>query len=345
MTIAQAPDYAQLRDDIVEALTQGRDEAQKAVESVRLQTYWEVGTRLTAYLDSADRQYGDQTLKQLAADVGMDLRLLYEIVEFRRRIEKVAPGPQLSWSHYRRLIRIGDASVRTRYLEAAIENAWSVRQLEAQIADGALADPLPEPVEAELEESGDTSLIAKRGEPWVYRLTEKPGVGRVLDLGFRVYERLTSDTDPGFPDGTLVQSSKSNDGAYALSTYEKRRRVYSYSATVASIIDADTLWVTIDCGFNTLCDQKVRLRGIDSPERQTPAGVRATDFVARALGQVDQIVVSTTKLDLYDRYLSDILYLPGEDDPLRIAQHGLYLNRELVETGHARRWTEEPTDW
>ena len=344
MTLAELPDYAQLRDDIAEALTHGRDEARKAVESVRLQTYREVGSRLTTYLDSSDRQYGDQTLKQLATDVGIDLRLLYEIVEFRRRIEIVAPGPQLTWSHYRRIIRIGDSEARTRYLEAAIANGWSVRQLEAQIADGALSDPVLE-LPAQLEDPSDATLIAKRGEPWVYLLAEKPGIGRVLDLGFRVYEQLSSDTDPGFPKETLVQSAKEPSGSYDITIYEKRRHVHSYKATVASIIDADTLWVTIDCGFRTLCDQKVRLRGIDSPERKTPAGVRARDFVARALDEVDQIVVSTTKLDLYDRYLSDILYLPGEDDPARIAQNGRYLNRELVDGGFARRWTETPTVW
>ena len=343
MTLEQVPDYAELRNDIVEALSQGREDARKAIESVRLQTYWAVGSRLCAYLDSSDRRYGDQTLKQLAADVNIDLRLLYEIVEFRRRIENLAPGPQLSWSHYRRLIRIGDPDVRGSYLQAALENGWSVRQLEAQIADGTLAG-LPEPSSLDPDEDGEAALLARRGEPWVYRLIDKPGVGRVLDLGFRVHERLTEDLDPGLPVDSLVQSKKGG-GTYSIEAFDGRRHPHTYKATIASIVDADTFWITVDCGFGTLSDHKIRLRGVDSPEAKAPAGVRATDYVTRSLEQVDHVVVSTTKLDLHDRYLSDLLYLPGEKDPAQIAKHGRYLNRELIEGGFARRWAEEPKPW
>ncbi len=343
MTLEHAPDYPQLRSDVAAALEEGRDQARKAVESARLQTYWTVGTRVRAYLDAIDRSYGDQTITRLAADVGIDQRLLYEIVEFRRRIEKVAPGPHLSWSHYRRLIRIGDSTVRNRYLEAAIAHGWSVRQLEAQISDGALADSLPDA--ESVAESEAAQLVAKRGEPWIYRLTERPDIGRVLDLGFRVFERLSEHDDAGLDAGALVRARRDEDGRYTIVPYEHRRRIYSYLASVASIIDADTLWVAIDCGFGTLCDQKVRLRGIDSPERQTPAGVRARDFVVGTLSSVDHVIVSTTKIDLYDRYLADIIYLPGESDPVTIARNGHYLNREIVAAGHGRRWTEEATEW
>ena len=342
MTLAKETDYIQLRTGVVTALAQGSNQARKTVESIRLHTYWTVGTLLSEYLNGIDRGYGDQTLKRLADDVDIDLRLLYEIVEFRRRIEKVAPGPLLTWSHYRRLIRIADSSVRTRYLEAVIANEWSVRQLEAQIADGALTALPPGPDSGSPSDSEAIRIIAKRGELWVYRLVDKPGVGRALDLGFRVFERISGHDDPGFDVGSLVQTHKDDEGRYHIVSYDNRRRVFSYRATVASIIDADTLWITIDCGFGTVCDQKVRLRGIDSPELKTPAGVRARDFVVRALSQVDQIIVSTTKLDLYDRYLSDILYLPGESDPISIANDGNYLNREIVEAGHARLWAKGP---
>ena len=245
----------------------------------------------------------------------------------------------------RSLCPVPDSSVRTRYLAAAIDNKWSVRQLEEQIADGTLIAQLAEPDGASASEVATSRLVAQRGEPWVYRVVDKPGTGRVIDLGFRVFERLSEHEDPGFGNGTLVHTEKDPSGRYSLLPYEKRRRVYSYRATIRSIIDADTFWVSIDCGFGTVCDQKVRLRGIDSPELKTAAGVRARDFVVSVLEGVDQIVVSTTRVDLYDRYLSDILYLQGETNPLRIAREGRYLNRELIEAGHARRWTDKPKVW
>ena len=41
--------------------------------------------------------------------------------------------PELSWSHYRLLMRIGDENARTFYTEECVKAAWSVRQLERQI--------------------------------------------------------------------------------------------------------------------------------------------------------------------------------------------------------------------
>ena len=41
--------------------------------------------------------------------------------------------PELSWSHYRILMRVPDEKVRTFYIEEAVKSGWSVRQLERQI--------------------------------------------------------------------------------------------------------------------------------------------------------------------------------------------------------------------
>lgn len=39
----------------------------------------------------------------------------------------------LSWSHYRLLMRVPDEQARTFYMEECVKSAWSVRQLEWQI--------------------------------------------------------------------------------------------------------------------------------------------------------------------------------------------------------------------
>jgi len=41
--------------------------------------------------------------------------------------------PELSWSHYRLLMRIADENARTFYTEECVKAGWSVRQLERQI--------------------------------------------------------------------------------------------------------------------------------------------------------------------------------------------------------------------
>ena len=40
---------------------------------------------------------------------------------------------ELSWSHYRLLMRVSDEQARTFYMEECVKSAWSVRQLERQI--------------------------------------------------------------------------------------------------------------------------------------------------------------------------------------------------------------------
>ena len=40
---------------------------------------------------------------------------------------------ELSWSHYRLLMRVSDEQARTFYMEECVKSAWSVRQLEWQI--------------------------------------------------------------------------------------------------------------------------------------------------------------------------------------------------------------------
>jgi hypothetical protein len=49
------------------------------------------------------------------------------------------------------------------------------------------------------------------------------------------------------------------------------------------------------------------------------------------------IVICTHRTDAYGRYLADLKYLPGERDPTVVVDKGVYLNRELLERGLARR--------
>jgi endonuclease YncB( thermonuclease family) len=169
---------------------------------------------------------------------------------------------------------------------------------------------------------------------------EKPQIGLVLDQGFRTFtlphRSLPSDAKPG----DVFRSVKATSG-YRLEPYNKVRRVWSYVATVIRVVDGDTVWVTLDTGFGDYVDQNLRLRGIDTPEMDTAKGRKAKDFVVNAIGNVKRIIVSTTKVDKYDRYLADILYVEEDvADVYEIAKKGTYLNRQLISDGLAERYVE-----
>lgn len=67
---------------------------------------------------------------------------------------------------------------------------------------------------------------------------------------------------------------------------------------------------------------------------------RAYQYVVERLKSVKFIIVKTRKSGKYGRYLADIYYLPGENDPQKVAQKGIFLNQELLDKGLA--WPYRP---
>jgi len=104
------------------------------------------------------------------------------------------------------------------------------------------------------------------------------------------------------------------------------------------VIDGDTVWVIVDCGDGILTRQKLRLHLIDSPERGTPEGDKATRFVKRVLKKSSDIVICTHHYDKYARYLADVFYLPDVNDSQAIYAQGIYLNQQLLDKGLAQPW-------
>ncbi|MFZ5800433.1 MAG: thermonuclease family protein, partial [Candidatus Omnitrophota bacterium] len=177
-----------------------------------------------------------------------------------------------------------------------------------------------------------TRLAFTRGELWTYKAVEKPDEegAFLLDLGFRVRKDFPSGKSLRLGKDDCVKTD-SKDGSFS-KVDEKSEALFTYKARIEKIIDADTFTVLIDLGFGLSIQQKLRLRGIDSPEMDAEEGKRATRFVQARISRLDFIVVKTHKdsTDKYDRYLADIFYLKDEKDPAKVAAQGNYLNQELL---------------
>lgn len=114
-------------------------------------------------------------------------------------------------------------------------------------------------------------------------------------------------------------------------------------ATVAHVVDGDTVRVTIHDGGGALPpgDHRIRLIGIDSPEMDTHSGrpecgaVQATEFLRRRLppGTPVWLAPDTEDRDRFDRPLR---YLLTGDASL--------INQATVAAGHARAVLFEPND-
>lgn len=105
--------------------------------------------------------------------------------------------------------------------------------------------------------------------------------------------------------------------------------MYEYTARFVSITDADTIVVDIDLGFRVWWNaQKLRLLGLDAPERNTEEGKVAIAFTTQWFvdhGTIFTIRTFKDKSDSFGRWLAYI-----------IAKDGAILNSDLLSSGNAK---------
>lgn len=131
--------YATIRDILLSA----RQKAYHAVNFSMVQSYWQIGKLITEdELGGKNRAgYGKQVMEDLSVRLtaefgkGFDARELRKICQFYRCFPKWdAVRPELSWSHYRRLIAVENPDARMWYMSEAADSLWSTRQLDRQIS-------------------------------------------------------------------------------------------------------------------------------------------------------------------------------------------------------------------
>lgn len=112
-----------------------------AVNTAMVAAYWEIGEQIYRACGENDRaEYGKKLISYLSGKLiaefgkGFDESSLRKMRKFYLTYPiRDTLCPELSWSHYRILIRIEDETVRSFYTEECAKSAWSVRQLERQI--------------------------------------------------------------------------------------------------------------------------------------------------------------------------------------------------------------------
>ena len=120
-------------------------EAQKKVYTtlnfVMVETYWKIGRQIYQAQGENDRaEYGSGLLKELSAKLTAEfgkgftltnlkyMRLFYIAFPNRHALRD-----QLSWTHYRLLLKVENEKAREFYLDECAKSSWSTRQLERQI--------------------------------------------------------------------------------------------------------------------------------------------------------------------------------------------------------------------
>lgn len=129
--------YSKIRNSVITA----QSRIYNAVNSAMVQAYWEIGEQIYIACGENERaEYGKGLLKYLSEKLtaefgaGFAVRNLQMMRKFYLMYQNTNTlCSQLSWSHYRILMRISDDNRRAWYTEECAKSGWSVRQLERQI--------------------------------------------------------------------------------------------------------------------------------------------------------------------------------------------------------------------
>ena len=136
------PKLQPLLTELAELIRQARQQAVRAVDAIQVQTCWEIGRHIVEFEQGGQARaaYGKKLLPTLASELtaefgkGFDasnlryMRLFYQAFPIRDALRH-----ELSWTHYRTLLRVDSDSARQWYMNEAATQNWSTRALERQI--------------------------------------------------------------------------------------------------------------------------------------------------------------------------------------------------------------------
>ena len=137
LAISPEQTYHAIRSSIVTA----QHTLTMAVNSAMVTAYWEIGEQIYKACGENDRaEYGAKLLEYLSAHLTAEFGKGYTVRNLRAMRQFYCCFPnrhtlcaELSWSHYRLLMRVSDEKARIFYADECAKSAWSVRQLERQI--------------------------------------------------------------------------------------------------------------------------------------------------------------------------------------------------------------------
>ncbi len=294
---------------------------------VQVRFAWQTGRRIIEEEQNGEirAQYGSELIPRLSQALtrkwgpGFSETTIRKMRHFYLLHPIQAISPELDWSHYVELLPVKDEKTRKRLEQRIIKedlSSFEIRQIAQKARCVALKPPAKLPP---LKRPTDLKLHTFAKSPLKVKLKD----GDVLiDCGFFVSWPVKKED---LKDLTIADQPS-----------------YTYAATIERVIDGDTLLVLIEVGFGIIVRDKLRLRGIDTPELGTAEGDRAKKFVEKILPTSSKILLKShkCKTDTYGRFVADVFYRQGVEDAQVILKDSVYLNQQLLDEGYAERMRE-----
>jgi len=136
--------------DVLQILRNARQKAYSAVNSTMVEAYWQIGRRIVEEEQQGFKRaaYGEGVIKELSKVLGNEFGKGFSIANlenfrkfyltFSESGNSYALRRELSWTHFRLIMRVENTNARTYYLNECADQQWSSRTLERQLSAMAL---------------------------------------------------------------------------------------------------------------------------------------------------------------------------------------------------------------
>ena len=182
-----------LRDLIQNA----RKQVLRSVDAIQVQTCWEIGRHIVEFEQggSGRAEYGKKLLVTLAQALttefgrGFDasnlryIRLFFQAFPIRDALRH-----ELSWTHYRTLLRVENEKARLWYMSEAADQGWSTRALDRQIGTLYYERLLASPDRRAVEQEATSNIVPLQQnprefvrDPVMLEFLGLPGTGKLLE--------------------------------------------------------------------------------------------------------------------------------------------------------------------
>jgi len=134
--------YQSLKSQIGELLNLGRENAGRAVNTILVQTYWQIGRHIVEFEQGGNEksEYGSSVLDRLSKDLtleygkGFSRSNLFLVRQFYIKYPKIQTvSGFLNWSHFCEILKADNELEISFYSKECAKEKWSVRELKRQM--------------------------------------------------------------------------------------------------------------------------------------------------------------------------------------------------------------------
>lgn len=138
--------YQSVIDDVKGIISTGMENAYNATSRAMVLTYWNVGRRIVEQEQNGNQraEYGTAMMDALAAELTKEYGKSYSKrnLQYFRKFYQYFPDIEivnscvhnLTWTHFRSLLRVPDEDARVWYMNEAAHENWNVRMLDRNIS-------------------------------------------------------------------------------------------------------------------------------------------------------------------------------------------------------------------